>query len=511
MKSRLTAVRPAAALGILALIVAYAIVWPTVAPQSWLDTNFELARNAPSWPHLFGTDTVGSDLTVTVARALRTSLAIAVASAAIATAAGTLIGATAATLGGRGDMLIMRLTDAIAGLPAILATLIVVAMFRGSEAAIIAALAATHWTGVARVVRGEVLAVISSDYVAASRAAGASTSQIVRHHVLSAASPQAGVAIAMLIPHAIWHESTLSFLGVGMPPEKPSLGTVISTAAPGLLAGQWWQLLFPTAALIAVTLAAAALAPAARRAGALAPMGDVPYKQNTNLSGESAAIVDKLTVTVPGSAGPRNILDRAHLELAPGTITALLGPSGAGKTTLAHAICGLAPAGADITGTVTVAETVGYLPQHAAQSFTPTRAVRSQLAEICRRHRTATPNQLAARVGLNPTLLDHYPHELSGGQAQRTALAAALAVGGRIIVADEPTSGLDPAATRHVLELLRDCAERGAAVLLITHNTAALRENRIADRELELAEGVLRDAHAARPQGARRESETVQV
>ena len=105
---------------------------------------------------------------------------------------------------------------------------------------------------VARVVRAETQAVLASDYVACSRVAGASSTQIVRHHVLSAVAPQTALAVTMLVPHAIWHESTLSFLGIGLSPERASLGTLVAMSQSGLLVGRWWPLVFPAAALVVV-------------------------------------------------------------------------------------------------------------------------------------------------------------------------------------------------------------------------------------------------------------------
>src|SRR5690606_20331864 len=110
--------------------------------------------------------------------------------------------------------------------PHLLATVVVVALFRGSLAAIVVALALTHWPAVARVVRAEAQTIMASRYVAASRVAGASPLQLARWHVLPAVVGQAGLATVLMVPHAVWHESTLSFLGIGMPPERPSLGTL---------------------------------------------------------------------------------------------------------------------------------------------------------------------------------------------------------------------------------------------------------------------------------------------
>ncbi|MFE1595938.1 ATP-binding cassette domain-containing protein [Nocardia sp. NPDC058705] len=125
---------------------------------------------------------------------------------------------------------------------------------------------------------------------------------------------------------------------------------------------------------------------------------------------------------------------------------------------------------------------IALVPQSPSTSFTPVRTIGSQLAEAISALGTAhTPADLIERAGLSPTALDLYPHELSGGMAQRAAVAAALAGDPEVIIADEPTSGLDRARTDQIGKLLRECADHGAAVLLITHDLGHLIRADIAD------------------------------
>lgn len=144
------------------------------------------------------------------------------------------------------------------------------------------------------------------------------------------------------------------------------------------------------------------------------------------------------------------------------------------------------------------------MPQNPASSFTPTRHLRGQLAEIgAAHHHTDTVDDLCRTVGLEPHLADRYPHQLSGGQLQRAALAAALATGPRVLVADEPTSGLNPDLAMDLLRLLRAVADhQGMSVLLITHDVAALAATGIADRIIELHHGRLADHDGERVQSS---------
>ncbi|WP_326642464.1 ABC transporter ATP-binding protein [Nonomuraea fuscirosea] len=182
----------------------------------------------------------------------------------------------------------------------------------------------------------------------------------------------------------------------------------------------------------------------------------------------------------------------ARFTLRQGRCLALVGESGCGKSVMAHALLGLLPANATVTGHAwldsldliaapekTLARQVrgrriGLIPQSPAAHLTPVRTARAQLAETLRElGRTDSPDALARRAGLHPADLDRYPHQLSGGMAQRVANALALAGDPPLLLADEPTTGLDrPLVDTTMAELRRLCDE-GRAVLLITHDLRA--------------------------------------
>ncbi|MGX6604538.1 ABC transporter ATP-binding protein [Micromonosporaceae bacterium Da 78-11] len=191
------------------------------------------------------------------------------------------------------------------------------------------------------------------------------------------------------------------------------------------------------------------------------------------------------------------------LTIQPGELLAVVGESGCGKSVLAHALLGLLPGNAVVTGRAllnggegpvdlldaderTFARTirgrrVGLVPQSPATSLTPVRTGRRLLEETLQAHRRgrAGAEPAAAAVGLAPADLDLYPHELSGGMAQRLATALALAPDPPLLLADEPTSGLDRPLVDATLDLLRRRCDDGAAVILITHDLAAA--ERVAD------------------------------
>ncbi|WP_069165547.1 ATP-binding cassette domain-containing protein [Nocardia altamirensis] len=186
----------------------------------------------------------------------------------------------------------------------------------------------------------------------------------------------------------------------------------------------------------------------------------------------------------------------ADLVVRRGTVHGLIGESGSGKSMLAATITGLLPKQARMRGDVALeldgrtlgtteirrsrGRTVAWVPQSAMTYFTPVRRVGPQLAETIRYLGTAHhPADQFAEVGLEVEALQRYPHELSGGMAQRAAVAFALAGDPALIIADEPTSALDAERAGAILRLLGDFAARGGRVLLVTHDLTALRASGI--------------------------------
>jgi peptide/nickel transport system permease protein len=218
----------------------------------------------PSRSHPFGTDDLGRDLLLRCVYGLRVSLLVGVAAALTATVIGTAVGATAGALGGRVDRGVMRVVDTVASVPHLLLGIFIVAMFRPGLWPVMVSVALTHWLSTARIVRAEVLSLRSRPYIDAAVSGGASRLRVAVRHLLPAVLPQAALAAVLMVPHAMWHESALSFLGLGLPTHMASLGNLIQGARGSLLAGQWWPTLFPGLFIIVPTLAVAGLAGAWR-------------------------------------------------------------------------------------------------------------------------------------------------------------------------------------------------------------------------------------------------------
>ncbi|MET9762243.1 ABC transporter permease [Streptomyces sp. NPDC006372] len=260
--TRAVRVRVSVAL-VTATVLAVLLVPPLVQlDQQAVDLSSRLLP--PSWSHPFGTDDLGRDLLLRCVYGLRVSLLVGVVAALTATVIGTAVGATAGALGGWADRGLMRAVDTISSVPHLLLGIFIVAMFRPGVWPVIVSVALTHWLSTARIVRAEVLSLRSRPYIDAAVSGGASRWRVTVRHLLPAVAPQAALAAVLMVPHAMWHESALSFLGLGLPTHMASLGNLIQGARSSLLAGQWWPTLFPGLFIIVPTLAIAGLAGAWR-------------------------------------------------------------------------------------------------------------------------------------------------------------------------------------------------------------------------------------------------------
>lgn len=249
---------------IVAAVVLAVLVVPPLVNLDEQAVDLAAKLQPPSWAHPFGTDDVGRDLLLRCVYGLRVSLLVGVVAAVVATVIGTAVGALAAASGGWVDRIVMRLVDVFSSVPHLLLGIFIVAMFRPGVWPVVVSVALTHWLSTARIVRAEVLSLRSRPYVDAAISGGASRMRVTVRHLLPGVLPQAGLAAVLMVPHAIWHESALSFLGLGLPTHQASLGTLVQSARGSLLAGDWWPTLFPGLFIIVPTLAIAGLAGAWR-------------------------------------------------------------------------------------------------------------------------------------------------------------------------------------------------------------------------------------------------------
>lgn len=223
-------------------------------PEDAVTGSFMNAKQPPSLAHPFGTDALGRDLLMRTLKGMAVSMTVGVAASIISAVIAVFIGIAAATGSKRVDGFINWLIDLVMGVPhTILVILISFAMGRGLKGLLIG-IAATHWCSLARLIRGEVLQLRSMQYVAVSRKLGKSSGWIFVHHLLPHLVPQLLVGLILMLPHAMLHEASVSFLGFGLPPEQPAIGIILSESMRYLSTGMWWPAVLPGLTLVLIVL-----------------------------------------------------------------------------------------------------------------------------------------------------------------------------------------------------------------------------------------------------------------
>lgn len=223
-------------------------------PEELTASSFRNTKLPPSLQHPFGTDSLGRDLFFRTLKGLSVSMTIGILSSVISAVIAVFVGIAAATGSKKVDAAINWLIDLVMGVPhMILIILISFAFGRGLKGLLIG-VAATHWCSLARLIRGEVLQLRSQQYVAVSRRLGKSSGWILVNHLLPHLVPQFFVGLVLLFPHAILHESAISFLGYGLPPDQPAIGIILAESMNYLSAGLWWPAVFPGLTLLMIVL-----------------------------------------------------------------------------------------------------------------------------------------------------------------------------------------------------------------------------------------------------------------
>ena len=260
----------AAFIAFLCVFCAVCAGW--VAPHNPFDlTTLELsdARLPPSWSaggsakYLLGTDDQGRDMLSAVIYGARISLIVGVASVILSVAVGVTLGLLAGFRGGWIDAALMRLCDVMLSFPPILVALLIAGVGRAlfpnaneglAFGVLILSISLTGWVQYARTVRGSTLVERHKEYVQAARVTGVSSLRIMRRHVLPNVMGPVLVLATIQVATAIITEATLSFLGVGVPPTSPSLGSLISVGNQYLFSGEWWMTVFPGLMLVLIAL-----------------------------------------------------------------------------------------------------------------------------------------------------------------------------------------------------------------------------------------------------------------
>lgn len=247
---------------LIAALVLTALAANLLRPDQFLVTDFAHVLESPSWQYPFGTDLAGRDVLAMVLRGMRVSFAVTALAAIVAVVIGSTVGIVAGAAGGKVDATLMRVVDFLTSQNHLLFTLLIAVLVRpvvGGGGAVMLAVGLTHWTSMARIVRSEVLSLRQRPFVRAAIGVGAGRRHLARRHLAPHLAPSMALGLVLLFPHAIFHEAALSFLGLGLPPDQPSLGTLLAAGQDSMVQGGWWMVVFPGLVIVTASIATGAL------------------------------------------------------------------------------------------------------------------------------------------------------------------------------------------------------------------------------------------------------------
>jgi oligopeptide/dipeptide ABC transporter ATP-binding protein len=490
------------AVAYLALVVVAVAAAPVLAPYDPTAIDLDHVLSTPTADHSLGADMLGRDVLSRLMYGGRTSLWGVFQAVVTVLILGLPFGLVAGFVGGWWDRTISAVTDVVLAIPVVVTLLVVLAVFGNSQTAAMVALGILGAPTLARVVRGVTLAVAAEPWVAAARVTGLRTVTIVARHVLPRIAGPVTVQVSIFAGVALISETGLGYLGLGVQPPTPTWGGMVAEASFVIDRKAW--LLVPSGVAIGLTIVAFGLAGdlirdvlTARFAPVASPAARKPPAAPIDATvGVPAAIpgallsVRNLRVDVTSDARPSTVVDAGWLDIGPGEIVGLVGESGCGKSITGRAILGLLPRGARIANGQIVFDGrdltrpagwagvrgsgIALIAQQSGATLDPCYRVGDQIAELVGRtaaNRAGRVQELLRAVNLPQDVARRFPHQLSGGMAQRVAIALALAKRPRLLIADEPTTAVDTTVQAAILDLLRRLRdESGLSILLITHD-----------------------------------------
>jgi len=493
------------------LLVVVGVAAPLLAPLSPNFANLPSTNAAPfSDGHLLGADSSGRDVLSRLLFGTRETLIACVLVLGVSGVLGVLGGLIAGFYRGRVEQVLEFVADAIMSLPGIVLLIALYARTGPNMTAAMTVFGVIISPTFFRLVRSVVHSVRTELYVDAAKVVGLSDLRIVGRHVLWAVRGPVVIHSAGVLSAGIAIQAGVDFLGLG-DPSKPSWGRVLADSFSAIYSSPVG--IVAPAVLISVTILAFVLLGNALRdvLQAVGTTASISKSHRRRLAREFSPPVPEdvlqennilairgLRVGYPAANETvRPVLHGVDLDLRRGEIHGLVGESGSGKSQIAFSILGILPPEAiTLGGSIDLAgkdllrdraalkaargTRVGYIPQEPMSNLDPSFTIGDQLVaglrtakKMPKKEARARVLGLLERVGISDAerVMKLYPHEISGGMAQRVLICGAIAPDPNIIIADEPTTALDVTVQAEVLELLRELSEeRGLAMVLVTHN-----------------------------------------
>lgn len=525
------------ALGILALIVLVAVLAPWIAPNPPGRADLNMV-NAPvgTGTYLLGGDNAGRDVLSRLIFATQLTLLGALTTVLVSLVLGVALGLVGGYYRGRFDAVVGWVSDLILILPSKIVLVAFFAVVGPNTMVTMAVLGVMVAPSFYRLVRNLVIAVRKELYIDAAQVSGLSDVRIIGRHVLFAVRAPIVVHAATIAGLAIILQAGLEFLGLG-DPDSPTWGGMLQDAFTAIYSDPL-LMVWPGVA-IGVTVGALILlgnvvrdsfnpqTHVRRRVGAtkgqrMSPADDVAVPV------DSICHVSRLTVGYAQHDGSfKEVVTDVGFDVRKGKVLGLVGESGSGKTQTSLAILGLLPRGGTVlSGSIRFegrdllapgavrsvrGRRIAYIPQEPMSNLDPNFTIGHQLVEplraakgMSRAEARTTSLRLLESVGITDAerVFRAYPHQISGGMAQRVLIAGAMSCDPDLIIADEPTTALDVTVQADILELLRELQrERGLSMILVTHDfgvvadlcddVVVMRDGRVI--EMGTAEGIFED------------------
>jgi peptide/nickel transport system permease protein len=526
----------------LLLIVLFGLCSPFLAPHGPNEARLELTNAPPlTGGYLLGGDQSGRDVLSRLMPATLGTLTASSVMLLVALVLGVTAGLAAGYFGGWFDTVASWVSNTVMALPGLVLLIALYSLIGPSTLTAMAVFGVLIAPSYYRLVRTLVRGVRRELYVDAAKVAGLTDARIIFRHVLRAVRAPVVVQSSFVLSAGIAIQAGLEFLGLG-DPTAPSWGGMLQDAFNNIYVTRLnvvWPALLITATTLCLVLVGNALRDVLQtvhvQARPLRPGAVERLRADHRLSAVSAASeaavrsaasdsvstdallsVRDLAVGYPTTDGRlKTVVHGVSLELGRGEVLGLVGESGSGKSQTAFSVLGILPRQAVVLGGAITfdgldlrdgkalrevrGKRIGYVPQEPMSNLDPSFTVGAQLSlglravkDIGRAEARRELTELLARVGIKDPrrTYDAYPHQISGGMAQRVLIAGAIAAEPDLIIADEPTTALDVTVQAEVLDLIRTFQqERGMAVLLVTHNFGVVAD--ICDRVSVMRQGAV--------------------
>jgi ABC-type dipeptide/oligopeptide/nickel transport system ATPase component/ABC-type dipeptide/oligopeptide/nickel transport system permease subunit len=500
----------------LGLVLLTAALAPWLAPAGPNVTDLSVTNAPPLTPgHPLGGDSAGRDILDRLIWGSRQTVIACLIVLAVSVIVGVSCGLLAGFYRGRFEVGAGFASDVVMSLPGIVLLIALYALTGPNVAAAMAVFGLLIAPSYYRLVRSVVLGVRNELYVDAARVVGLTDRRIIGRHVLWAVRAPVIIQSSFVLAAGIGIEAGVSFLGLG-DPAGASWGIVLQNSFNGIYNNAWgvvWPALVISLTILAMILLGNALSdvlqasarsktlsPRRRREALAAARSDDAAHESIAIGSSDDVVlsVRGLRIGYPVADGTvREVVHGVDLDVRRGEIHGLVGESGSGKSQIAFSVLGILPREALILGGSVLLDgedlladqkqlraargrRIAYVPQEPMSNLDPSFTIGKQLTYGLRAVTSLTESQarerlvgLLQRVGITEPdrVMGLYPHQISGGMAQRVLICGAIASDPDLIVADEPTTALDVTVQAEVLELLRELSgERGLAMILVTHN-----------------------------------------